>query len=83
MRSVWGGWRLRPQKCTDVRKALKKLGFEQKRHNAGSHEHWEGYIDGQRRLVTVACHNGEVKKKDLHSIISQAGVSRREFMKHL
>ena len=78
-----GGWRLRPQKCKDVRKALENLGFELKRQNASSHEQWEGWIGGKRRLVTLACHNGEVKTKDLHSIIAQTGVSRHEFIKHL
>jgi len=59
------------------------MGFEQKRHDGTSHEHWEATIKGKRRLVTLACHNGEVKKKDLHSIIAQSGMTRSEFMKHL
>lgn len=78
-----GGGKLGPKKCKDVRAALKELGFELKRHDKSSHEQWEGRVDGKRRLVTLACHNGEVKKKDLLSIISQSGYSKKKFLKHL
>lgn len=78
-----GGLRLRPQKCDEVRRALRELGFEFKRQGRGSHEHWEGVVDGQRRLVTLDCHKGRVRPKDLRSIISQSSVKRREFLKYL
>lgn len=35
------------------------------------------------RKVTLDCHHGEVKARDVSSIISQAGVPKSEFYKHL
>ncbi|TAN53897.1 MAG: type II toxin-antitoxin system HicA family toxin [Methylococcaceae bacterium] len=66
--------------CRDVKRALSALGFRfiaQK----GSHEQWEKIENGIKRKVTVDCHGGVVKAKDVRSIIAQAGVSKSDFLK--
>jgi predicted RNA binding protein YcfA (HicA-like mRNA interferase family) len=70
--------RFRPLKYRDVKTALLNLGFTSVKQ-VGSHEQWEKVIDGRKRKVTVAPHKGEVGAKDVRSIISQAGVSRKAF----
>jgi predicted RNA binding protein YcfA (HicA-like mRNA interferase family) len=67
--------------CRDVKRALSRLGFHFVSQK-GSHEQWEKITgDGVKRKVTVDCHNGTVRAKDVRSIISQANVSRNDFLK--
>ncbi|WP_416221218.1 type II toxin-antitoxin system HicA family toxin [Salinicola sp. LHM] len=75
--------RERPVTKREFVKILKKLGFSHVRTNA-SHEHWEHRnFNGERRLVTVDGHHEPFARDLLKSMRSQAGLSRREFMKCL
>ncbi len=70
----------RPLKVRDIRKVLKAHNFT-KKSQEGSHEQWEGYVNGLRRMVTVPDYQ-EIGDKDLiKSIIDQSGLSRDLFYK--
>lgn len=72
--------RFRPLPCSDVKKALKNLGFTKKNKGSGtSHEQWRKVVDNKLYKATVDCHKGEVKAMDVRSIIKQAGVSKKQF----
>jgi len=59
---------------------LKSFDFHKVENTSGtSHEQWEGYRGGMKRKVTVDCHRGEVRALDVRSIVSQAGLSSKEF----
>jgi len=64
----------------DVRAILRAAGFELKR-TRGSHEQWEGRVDGVRRLVTLDVAAGPFTRKSrvLASMIRQSGLGRRGF----
>lgn len=66
-------------KCRDVERALRSLGFTKDPGRGTNHDQWRIIRDGRMYKVTVSCHKGEVKAKDIRSIISQAGVTRREW----
>ena len=64
-------------KVRDVIRILKEHRFRLDR-SRGSHRHFEGVVDGERRLVTVPGKDGdEVPKGTLSSIRRQSGLSRR------
>ena len=69
-----------------VESILKKVGFQVKRHQGSSHAQWEGYVKGQRRIVTVD-HLKSKKEKYGHTLlrkmIEQSGFSKREFYSYL
>ena len=66
-------------KVRDVIGVLTGHGFRLDR-SRGSHRHFEGVVDGVRRLVTVPGKDGdEVPKGTLSSIRRQSGLSRRLF----
>lgn len=66
-------------KVRDVIAILTEHGFRLDR-SRGSHRHFKGSVDGQRRLVTVPGKDGdEVPKGTLSSIRRQSGLSRRLF----
>lgn len=51
----------------------------------GSHTHWEGAVDGIRRLVTVD-HLGSKKEKYgplLGKMITQSGLTKKKFYSYL
>ena len=56
------------------------LGFLPEDQGATSHVHWRMVRDGHMYKVTVDCHRGEVKAKDVQSIVKQAGVSKARFL---
>lgn len=64
----------------DVRRALAGYGFEHKR-TRGSHEQWEGYVDGIRRVVTVDANDApfQARSRSLKSIIRHSGIPERNF----
>ena len=67
-------------KCRDVERALRALGFTKDKKGKGtSHSQWRKSSDRRLFKVTVDCHGGEVKAKDVKSIISQAGISKAAF----
>ena len=69
-----------------VEDTLKNAGFVLKRQEA-SHAHWEGYVKGQRRIVTVDQLGGKKKEKYgptlLGKMIQQSGFSKKEFYSYL
>lgn len=64
----------------DVRAILSNAGFEFKRQK-GSHQHWEGYVRGQRRVVTVDanCAPFTTKNDITKRMIQQSGLTKDEF----
>jgi len=75
--------RFKPMACRHAERALHGLGFvEQRKRNSGSsHRNFKKVVNGRLRKVTLDCHKGEVAAKNVKSIISQAGVSAKEFFK--
>lgn len=66
-------------KVRDVIRVLTDNDFHLDRQS-GSHRQFEGFVDGQRRLVTVAGKEGaHVKAGTLASIRQQSGLPRRLF----
>lgn len=64
----------------DVRRVLTAHDFEHKR-TRGSHEQWEGYVDGIRRVVTVDANDApfQARSRSLKSIIRHSGIPKRDF----
>ena len=66
-------------KVRDVIRVLTDKGFRLVRRK-GSHRQFEGFVDGERRLVTVAGKEGDdVKAGTLAAIRQQSGLPRRLF----
>ena len=66
-------------KVRDVIRVLTDNGFRQVRRR-GSHRQFVGFVNGQRRLATVAGKEGdEIKPGTLAAIRQQSGLSRRLF----
>jgi len=61
-----------------ITKKLKGLGFEFRRHAAGSHEIWAHTETG--RLTTIPNHPGDMPEGTLRAILKQAGVSPDQFL---
>lgn len=60
---------------------LIRLGFRTKRQ-VGSHLHLEHFLDKTKK-ITVPIHNKDLPIKTLKSILRQAGISMRDFLKIL
>lgn len=60
---------------------LTRLGFRIKRQ-AGSHLHMEHFLNKTRK-ITVPVHNKDLPIKTLKSILNQAGISIKDFLKIL
>ncbi len=70
---------------SDVERILKKLGFKPVRHK-GSHAQWEGYVKGQRRIVTVDHQKSKKEqygRKLIGKMIQQSGLSKKKFYSYL
>ena len=66
-------------KVRKVIRVLTEKGFRQVRQS-GSHRQFEGFVNGQRRLVTVAGkESDDVKSGTLAAIRQQSGLPRRSF----
>lgn len=66
-------------KVRDVVGVLTDNGFRQVRQN-GSHRQFEGFVDGRRRLVTVAGKESvDLKAGTLAAIRQQSGLPRKLF----
>ena len=66
-------------KVRKVIRLLKDHGFHVDRQT-GSHRQFEGFVDGQRRLVTVVGkESDDVKPDTLASIRQQSGLPRKLF----
>ena len=80
------GKRYPPLDRRQVEGILKHLGFYPKRQKGTSHAQWEGYIKGQRRIVTVDHLKSKTEKyghRLIKKMIEQSGLSKREFYFHL
>jgi len=70
----------RPQlDCRDVKRLLKLLGFQQIPTHRGSHEKFSAFARGRTRHVTVDCPKAPFSRDMVHSMSSQAGLTRDEF----
>lgn len=70
-----------PLTPSDVEDILVQAGFFFKR-NVGSHNQWEGYIDGRRQLITVdqLSRRSETFGKQLIALmIRQSGMTKDKF----
>ena len=67
-------------KFRDFIKILEANGFYEDRVN-GDHHQYEGYVDGVRRMVTVAYARAgdDIMKKNFASMIRQSGLSKKLF----
>ena len=68
-------------KYRDVERILLDHGFEQKKPRRGSHRQYQGVVDGQRKLVTLAPHswNDDIHRDVLNSICRQSGLPKGLF----
>lgn len=74
----------RPVDWREFEGILRKLGFELKRQDGTAHRHWEHpCFRGQRRLVTVSQHHSPYARSLLKSMLKQAGLGKKEFMRCL
>lgn len=64
--------------ASEVRQILSARGFVYKR-SKGSHEIYEGMINGQRRVVTVDENEAPFEPFILRSMIEQSGLTRDDF----
>lgn len=72
--------KLAPPTCKQVKKALKRLGFQPKKTNRGSHDKFEHReFRGKRRVVTVDCPKAPFDHFLIGTMAAQAGMSKREF----
>ncbi len=69
-----------PLTCREVKRGLKKLGFEP-RTQKGSHEQWIKDVSGHRYKVTVDCPKEPFTGDLISSMASQAGISKKDFYK--
>jgi predicted RNA binding protein YcfA (HicA-like mRNA interferase family) len=67
-------------KFRDLIRILEDHGFELARQR-GSHRTYKGQVEGQIRIVVVACHseNDDIRPGAFSSIIRQSGLPRRLF----
>ena len=71
-----------PLDYLQVTRILTVLKFKKKPGTGTSHEQWEGYTKGKRRLVTVDRKSSKKEKygdKLLGDMIRQSGLSKKEF----
>lgn len=68
-----------PLTCKQVKAALRLLGFVEKAKKSGtSHEDYVGTFRGQRRKVTVDCHEDPFDAFLVSSMAKQAGLKKKE-----
>jgi predicted RNA binding protein YcfA (HicA-like mRNA interferase family) len=80
------GSRYPPLDRHQVETVLKNAGFSLRRQQGTSHAHWEGYVGGQRRIVTVDHFPSKKEKygrKLLQKMIRQSGMNKKEFYSYL
>jgi len=69
---------VKPLSYRDVIKKLPKHGFVFRRSTGGSHEVW---WNEETKKTCIVPHHKEVKSGTLKSILKQAGITEREFIK--
>lgn len=71
--------RLAGFKYREIKKRLKKTGFEFYRQAAGSHEIW--YNPQSKKFTTIPNHSGDLPEGTLKAILKQADISVEDFLK--
>lgn len=66
-------------KATKLVPILARLGFKAVKQS-GSHLHLENFFDKTKK-VTIPIHNKDLPIKTLKSILKQAGISMKDFLK--
>ena len=75
-----------PLDRSQVETILKNAGFTFKRQKGTSHAQWEGYVKGQRYIVTVDHLKSKKEKYGptlLRKMIEQSGLTKKEFYSYL
>jgi predicted RNA binding protein YcfA (HicA-like mRNA interferase family) len=70
-----------PLTCKEVKRGLKKLGFNPTPVKGTSHEHWKKVVGDKLYKVTVDCPKEPFSQDLIKSMASQAGVTKNEFYK--
>ena len=70
-----------PLTCAQVKRALKKLGFEARPQKSTSHEQWVKVEQGRIYKVTVDCPKSPFSQELISSMSRQAGLSKKDFYK--
>ena len=64
----------------DVKSFIRKFGFTITR-TKGSHHHFNAFVDGTLRMVTVPFHaNKSIAPRTLESIIAQSGIDKKKWL---
>jgi len=69
-----------PPTCSQVKIALKNMGFISEKQKGTSHEHWIKVVKGKLYKVTVDCPKAPFSDTLVSSMANQAGVSKRTFL---
>jgi predicted RNA binding protein YcfA (HicA-like mRNA interferase family) len=68
--------------CSQVKTALKKMGFTSEGQKGTSHEQWSREVKGRLYKVTVDCPKAPFGDILTNSMASQAGVSKQVFLQY-
>ena len=68
--------------CREVKKILKKLGFEERPQNSTSHQHFISDRKGRRYKVTVDCPKAPFSVILMKSMIDQSGYSLKKWLSY-
>lgn len=71
-----------PPTCSEVKAALKAMGFSPEKQNGTSHEHWTKIANGKFYKVTVDCPKAPFGDTLVKSMANQAGVSKKVFLQY-
>lgn len=79
---VFGFRKFAPPTCSQVKMALKNMGFIPEKQNGTSHEHWIKFVDGKLLKVTVDCPKSPFGDTLVNSMANQANVSKKLFLEY-
>jgi hypothetical protein len=71
-----------PPTCSQVKTALKNMGFLPKKQDGTSHEHWTKIVNGTLYKVTVDCPKSPFGDTLVSSMANQAGLSKKTFLRY-
>ncbi|MCH7677485.1 type II toxin-antitoxin system HicA family toxin [candidate division KSB1 bacterium] len=71
--------RLLALKSTEVQRILKRNGFKLTR-TKGSHQQFQGVIEGRKKRVTVIANQKRFNPKTIASMIRQSGLSEDDWL---
>ncbi|MEN9847681.1 MAG: hypothetical protein RL368_421 [Pseudomonadota bacterium] len=79
---VFGFRKFAPPTCSQVKHALKNMGFIPEKQNGTSHEHWTKVVNGRLYKVTVDCPKAPFGDTLVVSMANQAGISKSIFLSY-